>query len=64
MTYKIGDTVSVDSKDGNPTFPFVGTIITIIKETDEYLVRDQDDDVFIVDHDQLGDDYFDGIDSL
>jgi hypothetical protein len=51
--FKINDTVSVNPKNGIPIFSFVGIIIDYLEETNEFLVRDQDDDVFQCDEDQL-----------
>lgn len=53
LPFSVGDTVNVHRKDENDNFnhDFTGTIIKI---TPEYVeVKDQEDDVFCVDFDQI-----------
>jgi hypothetical protein len=59
--FNIADKVSVYPKDGYPSFSFVGRVTDYIKETNEYIVQDDEDDLHLLDEDQLGDDFFDGI---
>lgn len=54
MKFDLNSTVVVTPKaDDIFNYEFVGTVIDYVEESDTYVVRDQDDDVFEVDADQL-----------
>jgi len=54
MKYSINSTVVVSPIKGDVfSYEFQGTVIDFIKESNTYIVQDQDDDVFEVYEDQI-----------